>query len=133
MPPARLGLVYSHTGLRRFVDAIGAPRTRELFFTARNVERAHGAPVGAGERGGRRRTSSRRAESSYAARIAANAPLSLSGNKRTLRELLAAEGDLDPEVERELVELREACFRSEDFLEGVRAFAEKRAPRWHGR
>ncbi len=37
MPPARLGLVYSHTGLRRFLDAIGAPRTRELFFTARNV------------------------------------------------------------------------------------------------
>ncbi|MGH2946548.1 MAG: enoyl-CoA hydratase/isomerase family protein [Solirubrobacteraceae bacterium] len=37
MPPARLGLVYSHTGLRRFVDAIGVTRTRELFFTARNV------------------------------------------------------------------------------------------------
>ena len=37
MPPARLGLVYSHTGLRKFVDAIGAARTRELFFSARNV------------------------------------------------------------------------------------------------
>ncbi len=37
MPPARLGLVYSHTGLRRFVDAIGAARTRELFFSARNI------------------------------------------------------------------------------------------------
>ena len=66
----------------------------------------------------------------YAARIAALAPLSLEGNKRALRELLAAEGELDPEVERELVELREACFRSEDFFEGVRAFAEKRPPRW---
>ena len=41
MPPARLGVVYSHTGLRRFVDAIGAARTRELFLTAR--------PVGADE------------------------------------------------------------------------------------
>ena len=37
MPPARLGLVYSHTGLRKFVATIGAPRTRELFFTARSV------------------------------------------------------------------------------------------------
>ena len=45
-----------------------------------------------------------------------------------LAELLAAEGALDPETERELVELREACFRSEDFYEGVRAFAEKRKP-----
>ncbi len=32
MPPAKLGLVYSHTGLRRFIDAIGAARTRELFL-----------------------------------------------------------------------------------------------------
>src|SRR6201999_2056474 len=40
MPPAKLGLVYSHTGLRRFIDAIGVARTRELFFTARNVSAA---------------------------------------------------------------------------------------------
>jgi enoyl-CoA hydratase/carnithine racemase len=68
----------------------------------------------------------------YAAGIAAQAPLSQRGNKRVLAELLAAEGRLDPEVERELVALREACFRSEDFYEGVRAFAEKRRPRWRG-
>ena len=37
MPPGRLGVVYSHTGLRRFVDAIGAARTRELFLTARPI------------------------------------------------------------------------------------------------
>jgi len=70
----------------------------------------------------------------YTAAIAANAPLSLAGNKRVIRELVAAEGRLDPEVEveAELVALREACFRSEDFYEGVRAFAEKRPPRWQG-
>ena len=35
MPPAKLGLVYSHTGVRRFLDAIGAARTRELFLLGR--------------------------------------------------------------------------------------------------
>ena len=33
MPPAKLGLVYGHTGLRRFIDTIGVPRTKELFLT----------------------------------------------------------------------------------------------------
>jgi enoyl-CoA hydratase/carnithine racemase len=132
MPPARLGLVYSHTGLRRFVDAIGAPRTRELFFTARNVSARTALHWGlVNEVVGTDEVEARGV--AYAARIASHAPLSLSGNKRALRELLAAEGRLDPQVERELVELREACFRSDDFLEGVRAFAEKRAPRWRGR
>jgi enoyl-CoA hydratase/carnithine racemase len=132
MPPARLGLIYSHTGLRKFIDAIGAPRTRELFFTARNIG-AHealgwglvGEVLPAGE------VAARGVE--LAAEIAANAPLSLVGNKRVIRELLAARGRLEPAVEEELVALRDACFGSDDFYEGVRAFAEKRPPRWRGR
>ena len=40
---------------------------------------------------------------------------------------------LEPAIEAELVALREACFRTEDFYEGVRAFAEKRPPQWQGR
>src|SRR3989337_707760 len=103
MPPARLGLIYSHTGLRKFLDAIGAPRTRELFFTARNIgaEEALGWGL-VGE------------VVPAAEEFAANAPLSLLGNKRVIGELLAARGALDPATEEELVALRDACFGSED-------------------
>ena len=38
MPPAKLGLVYSHTGIRRFIDTIGAARTRELFLVGRRID-----------------------------------------------------------------------------------------------
>jgi len=132
MPPAKLGLVYSHTGLRKFIDAIGVTRTRDLFFTGRNVSAATALEWGMVTEIAPAEKLAERALA-YAAEIAANAPLSLAGNKRVITELLAAEGRLDPEVEEELVALREACFRSEDFYEGVRAFAEKRAPRWQGR
>jgi enoyl-CoA hydratase/carnithine racemase len=132
MPPAKLGLVYSHTGLRRFLEAIGAPRTRELFLTGRNIDARTALNwglvnevVGAADL--------EDAALDLAEDIAANAPLSVRGNKRAIRELLAAEGALDPEVERELVELREASFHSDDLREGVRAFGEKRPARWKGR
>ena len=132
MPPAKLGLIYSHTGLRKFIDAVGVARTRELFLLGRNVEVERAAGWGlVNEVVAPEALADLALE--WAAEIGANAPLSLRGNKRVIAELLAAEGDLDPETERELIELRESCFRSEDFQEGVRAFGEKRPPEWRAR
>ena len=132
MPPAKLGLVYSHTGIRKFIDAIGAPRTRELFLVGRNIDVQRALAWGLVNDVVPPAALERRALD-LAREIAANAPLAQVGNKRIVRELLDARARLDPDLERELVALRAACFRSEDFREGVRAFGEKRPPRWQGR
>jgi enoyl-CoA hydratase/carnithine racemase len=132
MPPAKLGLVYSHTGMRRFLDVIGTARTRELFLLGRRIDAATAERWGLVNHVVPERILPKTALD-WAVELAANAPLSLRGNKQVLRALLHAEFALDPAVEAELIELRKACFASEDFREGVRAFAEKRAPRWVGR
>ncbi len=132
MPPAKLGLVYSHTGLRRFIDAIGAPRTRELFLLGRNIEADTALTWGLVNRVAPE-PELEGAALELAGELAGNAPLAQLGNKRVIGELLGAASELDPKLEEQLIELRRASFSSEDMREGVRAFGERRAPRWQGR
>ena len=132
MPPAKLGLVYSHTGLRRFIDAIGAARTRELFLLGRYVDASVAHAWGLVNRVVPAEDLDTMSLE-IAAELAGNAPLSQTGNKRVIAALLNARDGLSPEVEAELIELRRASFASADMREGMRAFAEKRPARWQGR
>jgi enoyl-CoA hydratase/carnithine racemase len=132
MPPAKLGLIYSHTGLKKFLDVCGLANTNELFFVGSNVDADRAERMGlVNSVVDPDELEERTLE--LAGEIAANAPLSLAGNKRIIRVLRDTPSALSPELEQELVDLRESCFRTEDFREGVRAFGEKRAPRWQGR
>jgi len=131
MPPAKLGLVYSHTGVRRFIDAIGAARTRELFLLGRYIDAPTALAWGLVNRVAPGDALDALALE-LAGELAGNAPLSQTGNKRVIAALLAAEGGLPADVEAELIELRRASFASQDLREGLRAFAQRRAPRWTG-
>lgn len=132
MPPAKLGVVYAHAGINRFVTAIGAARTRELFLTGRRIDAA------AAERWGLVNEvvpGERLADAALelASEIAGNAPLSLRGNKAAIGAVVAAAGALDDAVAAELEAARRAAFESEDLREGLRAFGERRPPVWRGR
>ena len=132
MPPAKLGLVYSHTGLGRFIDAIGAVRTRELFLLARNIDADTALAWGLVNRvvPGHELGS---VAVALAREMAGHAPLAQRGNKRVIRALLDSHGEIEPGLERELIDARLESFASQDLREGVRAFGEKRAARWKGR
>jgi enoyl-CoA hydratase/carnithine racemase len=131
MPPAKLGLVYGHTGLRKFLDTVGLARTKELFLTGRNL------PAERAERIGLVHEvidadGFETAAVELAAGIAANAPLSMRGSKRAI-DVLNSNPVLSRQQEAGLIALRESCFASEDLREGIEAFAQKRKPRWQGR
>jgi enoyl-CoA hydratase/carnithine racemase len=131
MPPAKLGLIYSHTGLRKFLDTVGLARTKELFLTGRNFGAARAESIGLVNEVVADEELEQRSVN-LAATIAGNAPIAMRGNKQAI-ELLNATAELSEQQQADLVALRESCFSSEDFREGIRAFAEKRPPRWTGR
>lgn len=129
VPAARLGLGYGAEGVKRLMNLVGPANTREIFYTARHFTAAEGLAMGFFNRV----TPADALEPyvrSYCAMIAANAPLTLKALKRTVAELSRSSGVEDRDLCARLVR---DCFDSEDYIEGRRAFMEKRQPVFRGR
>lgn len=128
IPAARLGLGYAAPGVKKLMDLVGPSLTKEIFFTAR-----HFSAVEAREMGLVNRVVADEVLAAYTrqycATIGDNAPMTMHALKRTVGELVHGEkADLAA-----CEALVQACFESQDYAEGRRAFMEKRRPVFGGR
>lgn len=128
VPAARLGLGYGLAATRRLVRLIGPASAAELLLTAAPVDAATARAMGLVNRVVPAETLETEA-TAMAAAVAANAPLTLAAAKAAIA---AAAAPPDPEAEARVAEMVAACYASEDYAEGRRAFAEKRPPVFRG-
>ena len=130
IPAARLGLGYEYSGVAALARLIGPSATRDLLFSARLVEADEALRLGlinfvvAGDEIEAR-------VRGYAQAIAANAPLTIRAAKAAVAAF--EHPPLTEAAEARVRALVDACFDSEDYAEGRRAFAEKRPPKFRGR
>ena len=129
VPPARLGLGYHTAGIRALIRVVGFSETANMLFTARRVPASDARHIGLVNEVFAKDLLDE-AVDQVAHTIAANAPLTIRSAKMTLQELAKLESERDLERIHESIE---DCYQSEDFKEGVRAFLEKRKPKFTGR
>jgi enoyl-CoA hydratase/carnithine racemase len=127
IPAARLGLGYGASGVKQLMQLVGPSFTKEIFLTARHFSAAEAKEMGLVNRvvaDSALEDYTRR----YCATIGENAPMTMHALKRTVAELERGErADLET-----CDRLVKACFESQDFIEGRRAFMEKRRPVFRG-
>jgi enoyl-CoA hydratase len=129
IPAARLGLGYGMDGTKRLIDTVGHANAREIFFTGRRYNAAEALSIGlvhrvlpvAGLEAFVRE---------IAGGIAENAPLTIAASKTIIEEFVRPTGE--PDIAKGLAAI-ERCAVSEDYLEGRKAFMQKRKPKFRGR
>jgi enoyl-CoA hydratase/carnithine racemase len=129
IPAAKLGLAYNVEGHKRLLETVGHARAREIMFLGRRYPAEEAAAMGLVHR-----ALDDASLEAYVAEVLAtlceNAPLAIANSKTLLEEFVKVSGAPD------LLRMRaaiERCATSADYIEGRRAFMEKRKPRFLGK
>lgn len=130
--PVRLGVPYNTAGVNHFLAALPLNVAKEMFFTGDPITAEAAAEMGVVNRLVEDADELEAAATALARRIATRAPLAVRAIKGEMTALTDARSLTSDDFER-LTELRRAAWSSEDYQEGVRAFREKRSPRFEGR
>jgi len=131
MPPAKLGVVYSYAGIRKFLNLIGSGYTKEMFLIGNPIDAQKADRIGLVHE-----VKSKEEIEEYTANLAQeisqNAPLSM----RTLKFMINKwqhNQNLKKDEEKKLIEMILEVQNSSDYKEGLKAFSDKRKPVFIGK
>ena len=128
IPAARLGLGYGYDGLKALADVVGPSFAKEILFTARQFSAEEALRMGLVNRV-LPTVELAAFVQSYCVMIAENAPLTIAAVKGIVTEITKPDAEID---RAHCVDLVARCFDSADYVEGRRAFMEKRRPVFRG-
>jgi enoyl-CoA hydratase/carnithine racemase len=130
MPPARLGVLYSHEGIARLTALVGPAVAKELLFAGELVDAERALEIGLVNRVYPARRLDEETQG-FAETVAVNAPLSVAGSKLIVN-LVADGAPLPDEAAATIEEVGLRVWTSQDAVEGPTAYRERRPPRFRG-
>jgi enoyl-CoA hydratase/carnithine racemase len=129
IPAAKLGLAYNVEGHKRLLETVGHARAREIMFLGRRYPADEALAMGLVHRV-LADAELERYTDEVIRTLCENAPLAIANSKTIVEEFVKSSGSADPARMRASVE---RCAKSADYIEGRRAFMEKRKPRFQGK